>query len=243
MGTALMTIVYVLAALLVAVGICLITGTRRPWIAQFSFAAMAMASVATASKVTPIVDGLYVSVAVGLYSMTFMLANYLREIFGKPFAIRAIWMGFIGELLFVFATQFALVTPSAPFWPNQAAFEAVYSITPRLFIASVLAYVSAEFTDVNVYHAILRLTGGRHLWLRNNVGTIIGQTVDSIIFYTIAFYGVIPDLATLIVTTLGIKAAIAVADTPAIYFVRYMARMRGVPVLEERNAAERVAAL
>ncbi len=115
-----MTVVYVFAALLVAVLICVITGTKRPWIAQFSFAAMAMASVATASKVTPIVDGVYVSVAVGLYSMTFMLANYLREIFGKPFAVRAIWMGFIGELLFVFATQFALVAPSAPFWSKSS---------------------------------------------------------------------------------------------------------------------------
>jgi uncharacterized integral membrane protein (TIGR00697 family) len=222
-----MTIIYVLAALLVAVLICIGTGTKRPWIAQFSFAAMAMASVATASKVTPIIDGVYVSVAVGLYSMTFMLANYLREIFGKSFAIRAIWMGFIGELLFVFATQFALIAPSAPFWPNQAAFEAVYSITPRIFIASVLAYVSAEFTDVNVYHAILRLTGGRHLWLRNNVGTIVGQTVDSVIFYTIAFYGVVPDLFLLVITTLAVKAVIAVIDTPAIYFVRYLARLRG----------------
>jgi queuosine precursor transporter len=237
-----MTIAYVLAGLLVAVLICTLAGTKRPWIAQFSFAAMAMTSIATASKITPIVDGVYVSVAIGLYSMTFMLANYLREIFGKPFAVRAIWMGFIGELLFVFATQFSLVTPSAPFWQNQGAFEAVYSVTPRLFIASVLAYVSAEFTDVNVYHAIYRLTRGRHLWLRNNVGTIVGQVVDSILFYTIAFLGVVPNLLALIATTLAVKVVIAVVDTPAIYLVRYLAHLRGAAP-DMHQGSEKLAAL
>lgn len=234
-----MTIAYVLAALILAVVICLITGTKRPWIAQFSFAALAIASVATASKIVPIVDGVYVSVAVGLYSMTFMLANYLREIYGKEYAVRAIWMGLIGELLFVFATQFSLAAPSAPFWTNQAAFDAVYSITPRIFVASVLAYFSAEFTDVNVYHVVLRITKGRHLWLRNNVGTTAGQTVDSVIFYTIAFAGVVPNIFALIVTTLIVKWIIAVMTTPGIYFVRHLAlRQRAFQPVPEAVPAE-----
>ena len=218
-----MTVIYIIAALFVAIVICVMSGTKRPWIAQFAFAALAISSVATASKLTPITDGVYVSAAIGLYSMTFMLANYLREVYGKSFAVQAIWMGFIGELLFLFATQFTLAVPAAPFWSNQGAFEAVYSMTPRLMAASVLAYVAAEFTDVNVFHAVRRLTGGRHLWLRNNVGTIGGQFVDSVIFYTIAFYGIVPNLVSLIVTTIIVKTVIAVVDTPAIYLVRYIA--------------------
>lgn len=218
-----MTIAYICAALVAAIVICVLSGRTRPWIAQFAFAALAVASLATASKITPIIDGVYVSAAIGLYSMTFMLANYLREVYGKSFAVQAIWMGFLGELLFLFATQFTLATPAAPFWSHQSAFEAVYGMTPRLMMASVLAYVTAELTDVNVFHAVRRLTGGRHLWLRNNVGTVGGQTVDSIIFYTIAFYGVVPNLGALIVTTLVVKALIAVASTPAIYLVRYLA--------------------
>jgi uncharacterized integral membrane protein (TIGR00697 family) len=198
-------LVYSLISLIVAAFICLLAGRSRPWIAQFSFAALAMCSLATASKISPIVDGVFVSVTVGLYSMTFLLANYLRELFGKEFAVRAIWMGLIGELLFVFATQFSLAAPSAPFWNNQAAFEAVFSITPRIFVASVLAYVIAEFTDVNVFHALSGLTKGRHLWLRNSTGTVVGQTVDSVIFYTVAFYGVVPNLLMLIAVTCLIK--------------------------------------
>jgi queuosine precursor transporter len=216
-------IIFSLVSLVVAGILCLIAGRTRPWIAQFSFAALLVGSVATAAKISPIADGIYVSVAIGLYSMTFLLANYLREIFGKDFAIRAIWMGLIGELMFVFATQFALFAPSAPFWTNQPAFEAVYSITPRIFLASVIAYLCAEFTDVHVYHALMKYTSGRHLWLRNNVGTIVGQTIDSVIFYTVAFYGILPDLFALIVTTCIVKYIIAIADTPVLYFVRRVA--------------------
>jgi queuosine precursor transporter len=217
-------IVYSLVALAIAGALCVLAGRSRPWIAQFSFAALVIGSLATASKISPIIDGVFVSVAVGLYSMTFLLANYLREIYGKAFAIRAIWMGLIGELLFVFATQFALFAPSAPFWQNQPAFDAVFAITPRIFVASVSAYVCAEFSDVQVYHALSRLTKGRHLWLRNNVGTIVGQSVDSAIFYTIAFYGVVPNLLALIVTTCVVKYVIALVDTPVIYAVVHLAR-------------------
>lgn len=217
-------ILYSIISLLVAGLICILTARSRPWIAQFAFASLLIGSVATASKISPIVDGVYVSVAIGLYSMTFLLANYLREIFGKGFAIQAIWMGLIGEVLFVFATQFALAAPSAPFWLNQPAFDAVFGITPRIFVASVFAYLCAEFTDVHVYHALMRLTSGRHLWLRNNVGIILGQTVDSTIFYTVALYGVVPDLLALIITTCIVKYIIALANTPVLYGVRYIAK-------------------
>ena len=220
-------IAFSIISLLVAGVLCVLTARSRPWIAQFSFAALLISSIATAGKISPIVDGVFVSVAVGLYSMTFLLANYLREVFGKEFAIRAIWMGLIGELLFVFATQSALFAPSAPFWTNQPAFDAVFSITPRIFLASVLAYLCAEFTDVNVYHVLMKYTNGRHLWLRNNVGTIVGQTIDSVIFYTVAFYGVLPNLLSLIVTTCIVKYIIALADTPVLYAVRHIA-MRDV---------------
>lgn len=154
--------------------------------------------------------------------MTFVLANYLREIYGKAAAVQAIWMGFIGELIFLFATQLTLAVPPAPFWGDQSSFQTVYGSTPRIMLASVVAYVSAELTDVNVFHLVRRLTNGRHLWLRNNVGTIAGQTVDSILFYSIALYGVVPDIGALILTTLAVKAVIAVATTPAIYLARHI---------------------
>ena len=217
-----MTIAYIVCALAVAILVCIVAGAKRPWVAQGAFAALAVGSIATASKLAPIVDGTYVSAAIGLYSMTFILANYLREIYGRSAAVTAIWMGLIGEFIFLFATQFTLALPSAPFWTDQQAFQAVYGATPRIMLASVLAYFSAEFTDVNVYHIVHKWTDGRHLWLRNNTGTIAGQTVDSVIFYTIALYGIVPNLGALILTTLAVKAVIAVASTPAIYLVRYL---------------------
>lgn len=229
-----MTIAYILCALVVAIIVCIVAGAKRPWVAQGAFAALAVGSIATASKLTPIIDGTYVSAAIGLYSMTFVIANYLREIYGKSAAVTAIWMGLIGELIFLFATQFTLALPSAPFWTDQHAFQAVYGATPRLMVASVLAYFSAEFTDVNVYHIVRNWTDGRHLWLRNNAGTIAGQAVDSVIFYTIALYGLVPNIGVLILTTLAVKAVIAVLSTPAIYFVRHM----GLKQIDAPQAAQ-----
>lgn len=216
-----MTILYIATSLVLAVAICFLAGASRPWIAQSAFAALAVGSIATASKITPVIDGVYVSVAIGYYSMTFTIANYLREIYGKSAAVQAIWMGFIGQLMFLIATQFTLAAPSAPFWADQAAFETVYGATPRLMLASVLAYVTAELTDVNVYHQVYKLTSGRHLWLRNNAGTIAGQTIDTLIFYTVALYGIVPNIGALIVTTLVVKVLIAICTTPAIYLVRH----------------------
>lgn len=213
-------IIYCLLSLLLAIVICLIAGRKRSWVAELGFAAITVASIATASKITPIVDGVYVSAAVGLFSMTFLITDFLGEVHGKKSAVRAIWMGLVGQLLFVFATQMTLLVPEAPFWSGQGSFEAVYGLAPRLFLASVIAYVCAQFIDVFIYHSIMRVTKGKHLWLRNNAGTMIAQTVDSIIFYSIAFYGIVPDVTGLIVTTCLVKYVIALADTPAIYLLR-----------------------
>lgn len=214
-------IVYCLFSLLAAVIICLLAGRSRPWIAELGFAAITIASIATAAKLSPIADGVYVSAAVGLFSMTFLITDFLGEVHGQKAAIRAIWMGLVGQLLFVFATQMTLLMPSAPFWSGQESFEAVYSVAPRLFLASVTAYVCAQFVDVFIYHALMNYTKRRHLWLRNNAGTMIAQTVDSVIFYTIAFYGVVPNVVELIITTCLVKYVIALADTPAIYLLRH----------------------
>ena len=221
-----MLVIYSLASLVVATSICIVAGAKRPWLVQFSFAAVVVASLATASKIVPTSFGTTASVAVGLYSMTFLMANFLREIYGKSAAIVAIQGGFIGSFIFVFATQFAIIVPGAEFWQNQTPFEIVFGIAPRIFLASITAFVIAELADVYVYQFLMNRTSGRHLWLRNNVGTITGQTLDTIIFYTIAFYGIVPNLIWLILGTILIKILISLATTPAIYLARHIA-LRG----------------
>ena len=218
-----MLVIYCFASLAVGTAICMIAGKKRPWVVQIAYAATVVACVVTAAKLSPVIPGVFVSVAIGLYSMTFLLTDYLGEIHGKAVAMRAIYMGLIGEIILIFAVYFSIVVPAAPFWENQEAFAAILGAAPRIMVASVLAFISAQVLDVTVFDWLKKRMSGKHLLVRNNVSTILGQTTDSIVFYTIGFYGKVPNLVELIIVTCLIKYAIAAIDTPFLYFARFWA--------------------
>lgn len=222
-----MLILYCVLSLVVAISICLLAGRNRPWIAQVAFAALLTGSLVTASKIVPIADGVYVSVAIGLYSMTFLLTDFLGEVHGRRAAIRAVQMAVVAAFLMLFAIVVSIEVSPAPFWQHQEAFEAVLGSAPRILAASILAFVSAQLVDIWIFDKLFRIYSGKRLWLRNNTSTFVGQTIDSVVFYFVAFYGVIPELWGLIITTCLIKYAIALIDTPALYLVTSIVSRKG----------------
>ena len=155
--------------------------------------------------------------------MTFLLTDFLGEVHSKAFALRAVYMGIIAELVFIFAIGLSIYVPAAPFWENQEAFVRVLGTAPRIMVASITAFVAAQLLDVTVFDLLKKKMSGRLLVIRNNVSTILGQTTDSIVFYTIAFWGVVPNLLELIIVTCLVKYIIAAADTPFLYLARYFA--------------------
>ncbi|WP_157054822.1 queuosine precursor transporter, partial [Salidesulfovibrio brasiliensis] len=108
--------------------------------------------------------------------------------------------------------------PGAVFWQNQEAFGSVIGSTPRIVAASLCAYFVSQHSDVRLFHFIRRLTNGRHLWLRNNLSTMVSQLADSTIFVTIAFWGVLP-VGEIIIGQWLAKMLIAAVDTPVVYLV------------------------
>ncbi len=221
-----MLIIYTLTSLLLGTVICIAAGKERPWLIQAAYAATVVASLITAAKLAPIVDGIFVSVAVGLYSMSFLLTDFLGEVHGKRYALRAVYTGIVAELVVIFSVYFSIAVEPAPFWENQEAFSAVFGAAPRIMIASIAAFVAAQLVDVTVFDILRKRMDGRWLGVRNNASTFAGQTLDSVIFYTIAFWGVVPELSKLIVVTCLVKYAIAVLDTPFLYFARAVVRRR-----------------
>ena len=220
-----MMIVYILASLAVGTVLCLIAGKRHPWIAQVAYAAVVAASLLTAAKLSPIMDGVFVSVAIGLYSASFLFTDFLGEVYGKDQALRAVYMGIIAEVVVLFAVLMTLAAPSAPFWTDQEAWVTTFGVAPRIMVASISAFIVAQLLDVNVFDWLKKKLDGRLLFVRNNISTFLGQTADSIVFYTIAFLGVPGvDLLSLIVTTCLVKYAIAALDTPFIYLTRAWAQ-------------------
>ena len=109
--------------------------------------------------------------------------------------------------------------------------------TNRIILGSIVAYGVSQTFDVWIFHRIKVLLASRHLWLRNNVSTLLSQTVDTCLFITIAFYGQFP-LLPLIMGQLTVKYTIAVLDTPVVYGLVYLVRLR-LQALSPKSTAAR----
>jgi len=171
------------------------------------------------------VFGLFVPAGVLAYSMTFLMTDAICELWGRETAKHTVLGGFIGLLAVLLLIQISLVWPRAPFWKQEAAYQTIMGSTSRIIIASFLAYLVSQFHDVWAFHFWKKITGGRHLWLRNNFSTAISQFMDSSIFITIAFYGVMP-IWPLIWSQWLVKLVIALLDTPIIYGLVWLLRKK-----------------
>ncbi len=159
-----------------------------------------------------------------LYASTFLITDLLSENYGKKHAKKAVVLGFFALLLWLGGTQITLL-----YIPNDAdyispAMKELFALAPRITLASLLAYASSQFMDVQLYHLIWRRTGGgkRMLWLRNNGSTLVSQLIDSAIFTTVAFLGMVEGsvFISILLTTYLFKVIVALGDTPFMYLAR-----------------------
>lgn len=215
-------ILWLSAGMTIVLGVSLIAKKHGYIYLAALFVGCILASQIVASKI--IVVGEYaLSASIVSYSITFLATDVLSEFWGKEKARKAVWGGLVADLILLLTVYVAIWWPAADFWKSQAAFEETLSSTGRVVLASVLAYISAQHSDVSFFHFWKEKTGGKYLWLRNNLSTMLGQSIDSIVFYTIAFYGSFP-IFKLILVTIVAKLFIAAFDTPFIYLVRWLFR-------------------
>lgn len=197
---------------------------------QFIFAvfvAMVPIAVLSSAKLTT-VFGLTFTVGAFAYAITFPCTDVIGECLGKAKARQLVHLGLLGYALTVAFALLAVGVPPADFWAeNQSAYELVLGLTPRIAGASVIAYYASQLTDVALFHWWRQRTDGRALWLRNTASTAVSQLLDSAIFVTVAFAGVVPsnELPALIVGQYVLKLGIALIDTPVVYAaVRWLGR-------------------
>lgn len=160
--------------------------------------------------------GFYAPAGVLAYSVTFIVSDIISEIWGRERANEVVQCGFFALLTAIVLSWAALHWTPAPFWHGQDGFASVLANTPRIVLASLVAYLVSQTHDVWLFHLLRKVTGGNHLWLRNNVSTVVSQLIDSTIFVTIAFYGVMP-VTDIVVGQWIAKVAIAAIDTPFVY--------------------------
>jgi queuosine precursor transporter len=156
-----------------------------------------------------------------IFPVSYILGDVLTEVYGYRYARRAIWLGFMGNLVAVVAIYLAGILPAPVFWQAQPAFDSILGFTPRLLLASFVAYLLGEFANSTVLAKMKIWTQGRHLWARTIGSTIVGQAIDSLIFILIAFGGTMAGsaLVTAVLSQWLFKSAYEALATPLTYAV------------------------
>jgi uncharacterized integral membrane protein (TIGR00697 family) len=172
------------------------------------------------------------------FPISYVIGDILTEVYGYGRARRCIWAGFGALLFMAFVAFVAVALPPAPGWAGQAAYEQVFGQVPRIVLASIIAFWLGEFANSYVLARMKVWTQGRHLWSRTIGSTFVGQGIDSIIFYPLAFYGVWDN--DLLLQVLAIQWALKVGWeamlTPVTYaVVGWLKRREGVDVYDERT--------
>ena len=171
------------------------------------------------------------------FPVSYVIGDVLTEVYGYARARRCIWAGFAAMLFMVGMSWVVVALPPDQGWTGQAAYEQVFGQVPRIVLASIVAFWAGEFANSFVLARMKVWTAGHHLWSRTIGSTVVGQGVDSLLFYPLAFYGA-PDwpveaMLTVMATQFILKVSWEVLLTPLTYLVvGFLKRREGVDVFD-----------
>jgi uncharacterized integral membrane protein (TIGR00697 family) len=160
------------------------------------------------------------------FPLTFVLTDILNEFYGKKVIKRVTFLGFAMTVMAFLMIQLAYYVAWMPGAYDQgwqglspSAWSSVFTGATRIQIASMAAYLTAQFVDISVFWLLKRATGNKMLWLRTTGSTVVSQLIDTCIVSSLGFYGTMPDhaLVRMIETAYVVKVVIAFGMTPVIY--------------------------
>ena len=156
-----------------------------------------------------------------LFPLTYVLGDVLAEVFGFRAARRAIVVGFCVSILASLSFFVVQHAPAASDWHNQEAFEAVLGFVPRIVLASLCGYLVGQLMNAYVLVAMKRLTNEGNLWARLLGSTVVGEFFDTLVFCTVAFFGILTggDFVNYVVTGYVYKCAVEAIFLPVTYGV------------------------
>ena len=171
-----------------------------------------------------------------IYPLLYLVSLLIVEVYGYALSRRVIWSSFVGNLLVMLLIEVAIKLPAATgIWHDEAAFQLILGRTYRIMLASMVAFLCGEFLSTYLFSKLKIATEGRLLWLRSGMAVIVGQLLDSLLFTSVAFYGVISWIEIL---SLSFGAYIAkllcqLLLTPVVYwFARLLKRAEGVDIID-----------
>jgi len=187
----------------------------------------------------PAPDGLFIyGAGILFFPLGYVIGDVLTEVYGYARARRVIWAGFGAMLFMAFMSWVVVSLPPAGGWDGQAAYESVFGQVPRIVAASIVAFWAGEFVNSYVMARMKVWTQGKALWSRTIGSTVVGQGVDSLIFYPLAFWGVWETSAvlTVMITNWLLKVLWEAVLTPVTYaIVGWLKRREGVDIYDEKT--------
>ena len=171
------------------------------------------------------------------FPASYIIGDILTEVYGYARARRVIWTGFAALLFMAFMAWVVVKLPAADGWPGQEAYEFVFGNSWRIVLASMTAFWAGEFANSFVLAKMKVWSGGKHLWMRTIGSTFVGQGLDSLIFYPLAFWGLAgwpPELLwQVVLSQWAIKTAWEALLTPVTYVVvGFLKRREGLEVFD-----------
>lgn len=179
-----------------------------------------------------------VAVTAGLivFPVSYIINDCIAEVWGFRKARLIIWMGFLMNFFVVALGQLAIAIPAAPFWQGEEAFDFVFGMAPRIAAASLMAFLVGSFINAYVMSRMKVASQGRHFSARAILSTLAGESADSLIFFPLAFGGLMPvnELVKMMVVQVVLKTAYEVVILPVtIRVVNYIKRVDDSDVYDE----------
>lgn len=165
-----------------------------------------------------------------VFPVSYIINDCVCEVWGYRKARLLIWLGFAMNFLFVLFGAIADAIPGAPYWHNDEGFHAVFGLVPRIAAASFVAFLVGSFVNAYVMSRMKINSDGRNFSLRAILSTIFGEGADSLIFFPLALYGVVPtsELPIFIFTQVVLKTLYEVVVLPVtIYVVKKTKQIEG----------------
>ena len=182
------------------------------------------------------VAGLTVTAGLLVFPVSYIINDCISEVWGFRKARLIIWTGFAMNFFVVVLGLLAMSIPAAPFWEGEEHFNFVFGMAPRIVAASLAAFLAGSFLNAYVMSRMKLRSGGRRFSSRAIASTLAGETADSLLFFPIAFGGVIPwrELAAMMALQIVLKSLYEVLVLPVtVRVVRYVKRVDGSDVYDE----------
>ncbi|MCD7936987.1 MAG: queuosine precursor transporter [Tannerellaceae bacterium] len=180
--------------------------------------------------------GITITAGVIVFPVSYIINDCIAEVWGFKKARLIIWSGFASNFLVIFFSQIAIWLPGAPFWENEEGFNMVFGMAPRIALASLSAFLAGSFLNAYVMSKMKIASNGKHFSFRAIVSSLVGESADSLIFFPVAFIGIMPldAIGIMIVTQAILKTLYEVVILPVtIRVVNFIKKHEETDVYDE----------